>query len=190
MEPWSIATCEVILFIGAALVGWKDRDFWRWPKYLKWPALLVVVLLVVGLIQLVPLPASWWKAFNAERVLIYEEGLQAEMLLRSDAYRRDVFAPDADKPLPPDTSPILTPRMPAWIPATFTPAATFRALIALLAGACLVLLLERLAARKEHLKRMVALVGFLGLGVAIFAKASMPGLPLGHLLMPTMGKPF
>ena len=95
MENWSIATCEVILFVGAALAGWKDPTFWRWPKRLWMPALLVASLVVIGVIQLIPLPVSVWRHFKAERVLIYDEGAQAEALLHTDAYTRDPFAPES-----------------------------------------------------------------------------------------------
>lgn len=170
MEGWAIATCEVILFLGAAAVGWNDREFWQWPRRLWLPALLVAVLVAVGLLQLVPLPVSWWRAAKAERVAIYDEGAKAEALLHTDAYRRDPFGPDADKPLPPENWTPLTPKAPAWIPATFTPLATTRALVALAAGFALILLLEHLGRKgKDQLRRLALLVGCLGLLVAAIA---------------------
>jgi hypothetical protein len=171
MEPWSIATCEVILFVGAGFAGWRDRSFWRWPKHFTLPALLVLSLVVVGAIQLIPLPVSVWRHFKAERVLIYDEGAQAEMLLRSDAYRRDPFGPDAEKPLPPDNSPLLTPQAPDWIPATFTPMATARGLIAVLAAGCLLMLLQKVSEDARALKALALIVGVLGLLVALVALA-------------------
>jgi hypothetical protein len=169
MEGWAIATCELILFFGAARAGWLDRNFWRWPRRLWPPALLVIVLIAVGLIQLVPLPVSWWRAAHAERAAVYDEGAQAETLLRSEGYRRHPFAPDAGTPLPPDTSPMLTPEAPAWLPASFTPMDTARAVVALCAGLCLMLLLECLAVNLELLRRLILIAGLLGLAVAAVA---------------------
>lgn len=168
MEGWAIATCEVILFLGAAAAGRKDPGFWSMPRRLWLPALFVAVLVIVGALQLVPLPAPLWRAAGAERVAVYDEGAQAETLLRSDAYRRDPLAPD-DRPLPPDASPLLTPEAPGWIPASFTPKATVQAILALLAGLCLILLLERLAERGKNLKPLLLTVGLLGLAVAASA---------------------
>ncbi len=172
MENWSIAACEVILLAGASVVGWGSREFWRVPRRLWLPALLVVVLLAVGLAQLVPLPASLWKACGAERYTMYERAARAEALLHTDAYRRDPFSAEAEKPLPPENWTPRTPKAPAWIPPSFTPPATFRALLALAAGLCLILLLERLAEEgRDALRRLAWLVGGLGLFVALAALA-------------------
>lgn len=204
MEGWAIAACEVILFLGAAWAGWRDREFWRPPRRLWLPALLVVVLAVIGLLQLVPLPVSLWRAAHAERVAIYDEGAKAEALLYTDAYTRNPFAPvsphgsqlpsvpsadsghssssrlttqnsDLSSPsafgLPPsDLSPhLLTPAAPSWLPASFTPMDTARAVVALCAGLCLILLLERLSGDRENLKRLLLVVGLLGVAVAAVA---------------------
>jgi hypothetical protein len=168
MEGWAIAACEVILFAGAAAAGWRDPEFWRLPRRLWLPALFVTLLVVVGALQLVPLPAPLWRAAGAERVAVYDEGARAEALLRSDAYRRDPLSPET-RPLPPDAAPALTPEAPAWIPASFTPKATAQGIIALLAGLCLILLLERLAERGKNLKPLLLTVGLLGLAVAAAA---------------------
>jgi hypothetical protein len=199
MEPWSIATCEVILFVGAGLAGWKDKNFWRWPKHFTLPALLVLSLVGIGLIQLIPLPVSVWRHFKAERVLIYDEGIQAEALLHTDAYTKDPFAPESDSPSPssspnskpttqnpePSSSPNsqftihnsplgwtpLTPPAPSWIPATFTPMATTRGLIAVLAAGCLIMLLQKVSEDARALKALALIVGILGLLVALVALA-------------------
>ncbi len=169
MEGWAIATCEVILLLGAAWAGRRDREFWRWPRRLWLPALLVVVLGAIGVLQLVPLPTFLWRAVHAERVAVYDEGARAESLLRSDPYRVDPFSPDAGKPLPADPSPLLTPAAPSWLPASFAPMDTARALVALCAGLCLILLLERLSSDRENLKRLLTVVGVLGVAVAAVA---------------------
>jgi len=172
MENWSIATCEVLLFGGAALVGWSKPGFWSIPKNLWLPALLVVVLAAVGLLQLVPLPAAVWKACGAERYTLYEEGAEAEALLHTDSYRRDPFAPGADQPLPAESWVKRTPETPGWIPASFTPGATFRALLGLGAALCLILLLEQLAEEgHDRLRQLGWLVGGLGLLVTFTALA-------------------
>jgi hypothetical protein len=195
MEPWSIATCEVILFVGAGFAGWKDRTFWRWPKHFTLPALLVLSLVAVGAIQLVPLPVSVWRHFQAERVLIYDEGIQAEALLHTDAYTKDPFAPEAPTssnsqlsiqnsplPSPPSNSQLgihnsalpwtpLTPPAPSWIPPTFTPMATARGLIAVLAAGCLIMLLQKVSEDAWALKALALIVGVLGLLVALVALA-------------------
>jgi len=175
MEGWSIATCEVILFLGAAAVGWNDGTFWAVPKRLWLAALLGTVLIAVGLLQIVPLPAFCWKAAGAERYAQYEEGAKAEELIHTDAYRRDPFGPDSDKVLSPESWTPLTPKAPAWIPASFTPASTFRALLALAAALCLVLLLERLAEEgRDGLRRLAWVVGGLGLLVMLIALVQHP----------------
>ena len=99
MEGWSIATCEVILFLGAAWVGWRRDDFWRLPSKLKWPALLVLCLTGIGVLQLVPLPASTWRALGAERVAIFDEGAKAEALLHTAGYLQDPFGTKTEKEL-------------------------------------------------------------------------------------------
>lgn len=167
MEGWSIATCEVILFLGAAVVGWNNREFWSVPKRLWLPALLVVALIIIGLVQLVPLPASWWETVGSDRYTRYTEGAEAERLLHTDAYRRDPFGPEAEKPLPPETWTPQTPPLPKWIPASFTPVATGRALLALAAGLCLILLLESVAEEsRRRLRTLGVLLGLLGLFIA------------------------
>ncbi len=248
MESWSIATCEVMLFAGAAVAGWKDGNFWKWPKHLRIPALFVVVLIAVGFIQLIPLPAAVWQYFHADRTAIYTEGAKAEALLHTPPYTHDPFALDqpttantqnfirsststqnsklnthnslsaqhptpitqnsikgststqnstlnthnslsisttqqlnthnslsAQNPTPktqnsPQSWTALTPSLPAWLPASFTPMATARAIVALLAVGCLILLLERVLADKNgKAKRLAFWVGLLGLGVALVA---------------------
>lgn len=168
MEGWAIATCEALLLVGAAAVGWTSHDFWRVPKRLWLPALLVVVLIAIGLLQLVPLPASWWQAAGSERYARFAEGAQAEALLHSDAYRADPFGPQ--KAPPRENWTPLTPKPPSWIAASFTPAATGRALLALAAALCLILLLERLAEEgKGRLRRLGWVAGTMGLLVALVA---------------------
>ena len=168
MEGWSIGVCEVLLLGGVALAGWRDRSLWCWPRRLGLPALFVAALAGVGLLQLVPLPAGLWRACRAERVAIYDEGDKAEALLRSDAYRWDAFS---SAPAPParDASPALTPAAPGWIPASFTPLATVRSLLALAAAFCLILLLERVARDEQRLQKLLFVVGGLGLAVALVA---------------------
>lgn len=183
MEDWSIATCEVILFLGAAVVGWSSRDFWSVPRRLWLPALLLAVLFVIGLAQLVPLPASWWKAVGSDRYSRYTEGAEAENLLHTDAYRIDPFGPDADKPLPAESWTPVTPPVPRFIPATFTPAATGQALLALAAGLCLILLLERLAEEEpQRLRQLLWVCGGLGLFITAVALVQSTDLGRTHIL--------
>jgi hypothetical protein len=170
MEGWAIATCEVILLLGAAVVGWRIPDFWSVPRRLWLPALLVAVLIVIGLVQMAPLPASLWKEAGSDRYTRYTEGAEAERLLHTDAYRRDPFGVGADRSLPPEPYQPLTPPLPRWIPTSFTPAATARAIFALVAGLCLILLLEKLADDgRSQLRRLSWLVGGLGFFVAVVA---------------------
>lgn len=172
MEGWAIATCEVILFAGAAAVGWGRPAFWSVPRRLWLPALLLLALLAVGLLQLVPLPASWWAAAGSDRYTRFSEGAEAERLLHTDAYRRDPFGPAPEAPLPPETWSALVPPVPAWLPGSFTPASTARALLALAAALCLILLLEWLAEEEpRRLRWLFGLCGGLGGGIALLAVA-------------------
>lgn len=167
MEGWAIATCEIILFLGAALVGWKDQDFWRWPRALWLPATIIVCLLAIGTLQLIPLPSSLWRTIGPDRVERYEKGAEAEALLHSPAYTNDPFT-ESQNPVE-GQWPRLTPALPSWLPASFTPRETLLALVALAAGFCLVLLLNRLVASQERLHSLEYLVGLLGLTVALLA---------------------
>ncbi|MEJ2421130.1 MAG: hypothetical protein P8018_05275, partial [Acidobacteriota bacterium] len=170
MESWSIATCEVILFIGAALAGFSNPGFWKFPRRLVIPAVFVVAMIVVGVLQLVPLPASLWQHFHAERTAVYTQGAKAEALLHTKKYRVDPFGPAADKPVAPEKWTPVTPKMPGWIPASFTPMATLRALLALAAAFCLLLLLEQLARAGSFMLRRLAWVGgALGLAITFIA---------------------
>ncbi len=168
MEGWAIATCEALLLAGAAVVGWTNPGFWHVPRRLWLPALLAGVLLVTGLIQLAPLPSSWWKAAGSERYTRFTEGAEAEALLHSAAYRQDPFGPQ--NPVPEENWAPQTPKPPAWLPASFTPPATARALLALAAALCLVLLLERLGEEgRGRLRALGWVAGAMGLLVALVA---------------------
>ncbi len=168
MEGWSIATCEVVLLVGAALVGWTSKEFWRTPRRLWLPALLIAVLALIGLVQLVPLPAGWWQSWGSERYTRYTDEAKAEALLHSDAYRADPFGPQKDLPRE-DWTPI-TPSAPSLMPASYTPGATGRALLALSAAFALVLLLERLAEEgRARLRALAWVAGSMGLLIALVA---------------------
>jgi hypothetical protein len=166
MENWSIATAEVILFLGAGISGYLNRDFWSFPKRLKAFALFVLVLIVVAVVQLIPLPVSFWNFADKDRIVAYEEGLQSEELLQSEKYRTDPFG----KTVIPAEAERYTPKMPEWLTLSHAPMSTFKALVALFAGLCLILLIEDLAREGDsYLRRLAIIAGLSGLAVGMIA---------------------
>jgi len=167
-EDWSAAACEVLLFLLAGWAGYKDPGLFSFPRRLWAPFLVVVILLAVGLLQLVPMPKSFWRWTGDERGVIQERAVEGEALLRSDLYRTD---PLSGRVSPKDTDPLQTPAPKASMQATFTPLLTLRAWVALWAALLLILLLEALARGYRDILRIQAwalgaaglVVGFWGL---------------------------
>ncbi len=167
IEDWSAATCEVLLFLLSGYAVWKRPDFLRFPPRLWAPFLFVLILIAVGLVQLIPLPTSYWHWIGDERATIGARAVEAETLLRSERYRTDPFT---HKVLPEDQGPFQTPAPKRWIASTFTPPMTIRALIALFAAAALILLLEALSNDgREKLRGLALTGGVVGIGVGVIA---------------------
>jgi hypothetical protein len=166
MENWSIATAEVILFLGAGVTGLIRREFWSFPKRLNIFAVFVLALTVISAVQIIPLPLSFWKIADKDRITAYEEGLKSEELLQGEKYRIDPFrkleaAVEEER---------YTPVLPGYLTLTRSPASTIKALIALFAGLCLILLIEDVSRLGEQaLRKLALLVGFSGLVVGITA---------------------
>lgn len=164
-EDWSATVCEATLFLLIGWIGFKDPSFFRFPKRLWAPFVVVLILITATIIQLLPLPKVLWRWVGDERGTIQERALQGESLLRSDRYRTN---PLTGRVLPKDTDSILSPPPKLWLPATFTPFLTLRALLALLAGAALILLLEALAVGNRYdLRIQATAVGVVGSIVGI-----------------------
>lgn len=162
-EDWSAACCEVLLFLLGGWAGFKNPQFFRFPRRLWAPFLAVLILLVAGLLQLVPLPKTYWRWMGDERGVIQEQSMEGEALLRSDLYRTDPFSGHV---LAKDKDPLQSPPLGASSPATFTPFLTLRAWVALWAGALLILLLEALAlGNRESLRVQAGVLGAVGLVV-------------------------
>ncbi|HNQ77863.1 MAG TPA: hypothetical protein PKJ37_06885 [Acidobacteriota bacterium] len=166
MENWSIATAEVILFLGAGISGYLNRDFWSFPKRLKAFALFVLVLIVVAVVQLIPLPVSFWNFADKDRIVAYEEGLQSEELLQSEKYRTDPFG----KTVIPAEAERYTPKAPGWLTISRAPFPTAKALVALLAFFCFILMLEDVMKEGTKLiRRLGTVAGICGLAIALIA---------------------
>ncbi len=169
VENWSSAIVEAGICLTAAGVSWFSGGLFRRPVVLWAPALFLAVLAATALVQLVPVSLSLWKGLHDERGVQMEMARRAEELLHSKPYRTEVVTGQV---LPPDPPVMLTPPSPSWRPASFTPALTLRALLALLAAGLLVLLLERVArANWAYMRALGLWVGLLGLGVGFVALA-------------------
>jgi hypothetical protein len=165
-ENWAVATCEVILFLGAGISGFIDKDFIKWPKKLNIFALFVAFLILVSLIQLIPFPISFWNVIDKSRIQMYEDGAKAEELLQSEKYRIDPF----EKSEIPYESERYSPQLPQFLTITRTPIATFRAVIALLSFFCFILLLEDVLRQgNSELRKLALLVGLIGFAIGIIA---------------------
>jgi len=167
VEAWASASVEVALFALLAWAVWRDREALRPPVRLFVPSLLVAALAIVAVLQLVPLPVSWWASLGDERAAVQREAVEAERLLRSVPYRTHPVTGEA---LPEDREPILTPAPAASLPASFAPLQTGRAFVALAAVLAFLFLLERASSQGREPLRLLALVaGILGLGVGLVA---------------------
>ena len=165
-EDWSAATCEVLLFLLGGWATYKDPNLFSFPVRLRVPFVVVLLLLMVGLLQLVPLPKSFWRWTGDERGVLQERAVEGETLLRSDPYRTD---PLSGRALPKDTDPPQSPAPKASAPASFTPFLTLRAWVALCAAGLLILLLESLALADRKVLRVQAWVlGAVGLVVGFW----------------------
>ena len=165
-EDWSAAACEVLLFLLAGWAGYKDPRLFSFPRRLWAPFLVVLILLAVGLLQLVPVPKSFWRWTGDERGVIQERAVEGEELLRSDLYRTD---PLSGRVSPKDTDPLQTPAPKASMPASFTPLLTLRAWVALWAALLLILMLEALAqGHRESLRIQAWALGAAGLVVGFW----------------------
>ncbi|MCX7830721.1 MAG: hypothetical protein N2445_06655, partial [Acidobacteria bacterium] len=153
-------------FLGAGLAAYLDKNFLQWPKKLNIFAIFVMFLVGICLIQLIPLPVSFWNFIDKERVQMYEDGAKAEELLQSEKYRIDPF----EKTEFPYESERYTPKLPSFLTLTRTPIATIRALIALLSFFCFILLLEDVVRQgNSELKKLALFVGLIGLTIGIIA---------------------
>ena len=168
VEDWSTTVLEVGLFALALFTAVWDQSFLRFPKRLKVPFWIVTGLLLVALLQLVPLPISFWKNIGDERGTLAADAIKAEQYLRSPAYRTEPFT---GRTLPEDTGPLKTPPEPTWRPTTFTPLATFRASLALLAALSFILLLERLSENRDRLRQLAWVCGICGVAVGLVGAA-------------------
>jgi hypothetical protein len=165
-ENWAIATCEVILFLGAGISGYINKDFYQWPRKLSPFALIIVILIGICIIQLVPFPLSFWKVADNSRIQMYEYGFKSEELLQSAQYRNDPF----EKKEVVYESDRHTPTMPSYLPISRATISTLRALIALLSFFCFILLLEDIAKKEANKLRNLGLyVGLIGLAVGLTA---------------------
>lgn len=169
VEPWAFAVVEAVLFLLAAAAAFQDRRFLRLPEKLFVPFALALLLSVTAAFQLLPLPRSLWALAGDERATLALEAARAETLLRSEPYRTDALTGEI---FPQDLDPVLTPPPPAWVPVTFAPVATARALVALLAFLAFLLLLERVGEEgRDNLRRLAWLVGAAGVAAGTFALA-------------------
>ncbi len=165
-ENWAIATCEVILFLGAGISGLLNKDFFKFPRKLALIALFVSFLVLICIVQLIPIPVSVWKVFDNSRIQMYEDGAKAEELLQSKEYRVDPF----EKSEAPYESIRYTPKLPSFLTITRTPIPTLRALIAMLSFFCFLLLLEDVMNKgNRQLRKLGLLVGLIGLSVGLIA---------------------
>lgn len=165
-ENWAITVCEVILFLGAGLASYTDKEFLQWPKKLKIFALFISFLVVLALIQLLPIPVSIWNFLDPSRIEMYENAAKAEELLQSEKYRIDPF----EKTEIPYESIRQSPQVPNFLSITRTPVATIRAIIAFLSFFCFLLLLEEVIRQgKNKLKNLALIVGLIGLTIGFIA---------------------
>ena len=167
VENWSSALFEVSAFTLAALVAWRQQGFFRFPRRLWAPFLFTVGIICIGLVQLVPLKPQVWRRLGDERGSISQKATQAEQILRSELYRRNPFTGAV---FPEDAGPLRTPPEAPWIPSSFTPVLTLRAIWALLAAMALLLLLEYTGKQSRSALHSLGLAtGFLGLAVGFAA---------------------
>lgn len=167
VEPWAAAAVEASLFLLAAAAALRDRRFLRLPERLLVPFALALLLALAAAFQLVPLPRALWAAAGDERATLGADAARAEALLRSEPYRTDALTGTL---LPEDREPVLTPPPREWIPATFAPRATARALLALLALLAFLLLLERAGENgREELRRLALTAGVAGVAAGAVA---------------------
>lgn len=165
-ENWAVATCEVMLFLGAGLACFIDKEFLQWPKKLNIFAIFVAFLIGICVIQLIPFPIAFWEVVDKSRLQIYEDAAKAEELLQSEKYRIDPF----EKTEAPYESQRYTPKLPSFLTLTRTPVATIRGLIALLSFFCFILLLEDVMREgNSQLRRLALFVGLIGLGIGLIA---------------------
>lgn len=165
-ENWAIATCEVILFMGAGLACFKDKEFLKWPQKLKIFAIFVSFLVVMSLIQLIPIPVSVWRLFDQSRIEMYEDAAKSEELLQSEKYRLDPF----EKIEIPYENIRYSPKLPNYLSITRTPVATLKAVIALLSFFCFLLLLEEIIRQGNgELRKLALTVGLIGLTIGFIA---------------------
>lgn len=174
VEDWSTTVLEIGLFSLALFTTWRDPSFLKFPKRLKIPFWIVTGLFSVALLQLVPLPLSLWKQIGDERGTLAADAIRAEQYLRSAAYRTDPFTGCI---LPEDTGPLRTPPEPTWRSTTFTPLATTRAALALLAALAFIVLLEKLSGNRAKLRQLAWVCGMSGVAVGLVAAAQFrPGV--------------
>jgi hypothetical protein len=167
IENWSSALFQVSAFTLAALVARRNEGFFRFPRRLWAPFLFAVGLACIGLIQVVPLRPKVWRSLGDERGAISQKAAQAEALLRSEPYRTNPFIKAV---LPKDAGPLRTPPEAPWIPASFTPVLTLRAVWAILAALAILLLLEHMGKQANGALNPLGLTaGFLGLFVGFAA---------------------
>ncbi len=167
MEPWAAAAVEVGLFLVAGAAAFRERGFLRPPRTLLAPFALALLLALTAALQLVPLPRALWALAGDERATLASDAARAESLLRSEPYRTDALTGAV---LPEDRDPALTPPAPSWVPATFAPRATARALLALLAFLAFLHLLGRVAENgREELRRLALAAGIAGVAAGAFA---------------------
>ena len=65
--------------------------------------MVVLVLIVTALIQLIPLPVTFWRRIGDGRGTLQERAVEGETLLRSDLYRTE---PLSGRVLPEDAAPV------------------------------------------------------------------------------------
>jgi len=168
MENWSIATAEVILFLGAGISGYVKKGFFKWPEKLSPLALFVAVMAAVCLIQLIPLPVSFWRGVDSDRVQSYEKGRLSEELLHSETYRKDPF----ETINTPEEKERYSPQTPSYMAISYAPIQTLRSLLAFVSFLCFLFLLEDVSRDGTDKLRLLAyLVGSIGLVIGLIALA-------------------
>ena len=165
-ENWAITTCEIILFLGAGTRAYFKKGFFKWPERLSPIALFVIVLTVVCLIQLIPLPVSFWRLADSDRVLSYEKGRLSEELLHSEPYRTDPFEAASI----PEEKERYSPQTPSYLAISHAPIQTLRSLLALLSFLCFIFLLEDVSREgPDNVKMLAFIVGMIGLAIGLIA---------------------
>jgi hypothetical protein len=167
VEDWSTAFIEVFLFTLLAVEARRNPGLFRFPLRLWAPFLFTAALLLLGLAQMVPLGERVWRIFGDERGTQSERAVEAEQILRSEPYR---LAPLKGNPLADEDGPLGAKRGAGWVPVSFTPALTARAVWALLAALALILLLEEVSrGGSQEMARLGLVTGLLGLLVGTTA---------------------